>query len=175
MYSCQRRLQSICLPSASLRQTGWGIASDNKRYRSSLSRNAASARLRLVAASPYGNPLPHFREFFDEFLLAFVLIDHGRPYIFAVPGPQGRSQYAIVVDGAGSLEGSPRIAGETILDGAARLQLPSSGDQTTIQEEIRMRSIAMAMAILAGTSGVAAAAIKTQVVEYQQGDAPCRN
>ena len=33
-----------------------------------------------------------------------------------------------------------------------------------------MRTMAMAMAILAGTSGVAAAAVKTQVVEYQQGD-----
>ena len=33
-----------------------------------------------------------------------------------------------------------------------------------------MKPIAMAIAILAGTSGIATAAVKTQVVEYQQGD-----
>ena len=33
-----------------------------------------------------------------------------------------------------------------------------------------MRTMAMAMAVLIGTSGVATAAVKTQVVEYQQGD-----
>jgi dienelactone hydrolase len=32
-----------------------------------------------------------------------------------------------------------------------------------------MRTIAMAMAVLIGASGVATAAVKTQVVEYQQG------
>ena len=37
-----------------------------------------------------------------------------------------------------------------------------------------MRTMALAMAILMGTSGIATAAVKSQVVEYKQGAEPWR-
>ena len=53
-----------------------------------------------------GNPPPHFRQFFDELLLAFVLIDHGRLRTFAMLARKGRVSTPIVANGDLSLEGS---------------------------------------------------------------------